>query len=190
MLRRECLVFALLLGLTPLAHARELAGINVPDSVTVGGTRLVLSGAGVRERFFLNLYVAALYLRAPAGNEANAFAQPPPKRLSLHVLWHHVSKEDLTKALRHGFERNQTPKQRKSFAARLAHFATLFTDVARGDVIDFDFFEDGTRVSINGHPRGSVPGRDFNDAVLRIWLGAKPPSEKLKDELLGKSARN
>jgi hypothetical protein len=39
-------------------------------------------------------------------------------------------------------------------------------------------------VTIAKQEKGVVPGKDFNDALLRIWLGEKPVTKGLKEKLL------
>jgi len=58
---------------------------------------------------------------------------------------------------------------------------------AKGDLLTIDFLADGTtRVAINGQPRGQpIPGADFQRALLKVWLGAKPVQGDLKKALLG-----
>jgi hypothetical protein len=46
----------------------------------------------------------------------------------------------------------------------------------------------GTRVTINGVTRITIPGADFNRALLRIWLGDRPVDGRLKQALLGNQA--
>lgn len=169
------------------AQARDVGGVSVPEKVTVAGVPLTLNGAGIRERFFFDIYVGALYVRERNQDAVALLREAPPKRMSMRVLYRHVTKDELNKAWRESFAHNLSETEQAAVASRLAQFQTLFTDVKRGDEVTLDMLDDGTHVAINGSPRGSVPGRDFNDAVLRVWLGTKPPSEKLKDALLGKS---
>jgi hypothetical protein len=48
-------------------QARELAGVKLPDSVTIADTHstLTLNGAGIRKKLFIKIYVEALYLAQP-----------------------------------------------------------------------------------------------------------------------------
>jgi hypothetical protein len=39
---------------------------------------------------------------------------------------------------------------------------------------------------MKGQVKGVIEGDDFNRAMLRIWLGPKPPSGDLKNGMLGK----
>ncbi|MGH8652227.1 MAG: chalcone isomerase family protein [Gammaproteobacteria bacterium] len=53
-----------------------------------------------------------------------------------------------------------------------------------GQTIELDYLPDtGTEVRIAGQRRGTVTGVDFNHAMLRIWLGPKPPTDDLKNEM-------
>ena len=57
------LMFAMLFfALTFSAHALELKGVKVDETAKVGGTALVLNGAGLRTKLMFKVYVAALYL--------------------------------------------------------------------------------------------------------------------------------
>jgi hypothetical protein len=50
-------------------------------------------------------------------------------------------------------------------------------------VLDF-FPNQGTVVTIAKQEKGVILGKDFNDALLRIWLGEKPVTKGLKEKLL------
>lgn len=43
----------------------------------------------------------------------------------------------------------------------------------------------GIEYSLDGTPRGTIPGDDFAAAFLAIWLGASPPNPQLRTGLLG-----
>ena len=62
-------VWVLLAGLCvtwPVA-ALQVGGVDVPEKVTVAGypQPLLLNGAGMRSKFFIDVYVGALYLPQP-----------------------------------------------------------------------------------------------------------------------------
>jgi hypothetical protein len=62
----------------------------------------------------------------------------------------------------------------------------MFPTVKEGDVIYLDYIPgSGTRVTINGENKGLIPGRDFNNALLDIWLGEEPADKSLKKAMLG-----
>ncbi|MGL5395016.1 MAG: chalcone isomerase family protein, partial [Shewanella sp.] len=45
-----------------LTHAKEVSGVQVADSITLDAQTLQLNGAGVRSKFFMDLYVGSLYV--------------------------------------------------------------------------------------------------------------------------------
>ena len=62
----------------------------------------------------------------------------------------------------------------------------VVNEVKEGDVITLDYLPNsGTQISVNGTARGTIAGADFNQALLRIWLGNKPAQDDLKKEMLG-----
>jgi long-chain acyl-CoA synthetase len=38
---------------------------------------------------------------------------------------------------------------------------------------------------VRGDDRGTIPGEEFNRALLRIWLGNQPADASLKKAMLG-----
>lgn len=178
-------VIALLILAGPLS-ALEVAGVKIDDQAQVGGTPLVLNGAGVRSKLFVKVYVAALYLSKTSQSVSDILALPGPKRVAMHFLHEVVSKEKLVAAWDEGFKKNQSEESMKPLAPRLAQFNELFQTVKKGDVITLDYIpDDGTTVSINGAGKGKIPGADFNHALLEVWLGEDPVDADLKQALLG-----
>ena len=62
----------------------------------------------------------------------------------------------------------------------------MFPAVREGDVLYIDYIPGiGTRVTVNAEKKGVIPGLDFNNAVMDIWLGEEPADGKLKKAMLG-----
>ena len=180
----------LICAVAATAHAATVDGIGVADSVPLGGTMLVLNGAGRRTKYFFNVYVAALYLRAHSHRAADVLADPGPKRLSM-TLMRHLSAGQLIDALREGLAHNSTPAELERVRAQIDALAATMAAIGgagTGDVLTIDFLPDGsTQVGRNGRPQGGpIAGRDFQRALLRVWLGPHPVQADLKDELLSR----
>lgn len=182
-----CLVAA---GLLPAAApAMEIEGVRVDEAVRVGGKELQLNGAGLRTVFIVKGYVAALYLPEKVRNAAVVLGAKGPKRLQIRPL-REVESSTFIKALNEGMRENHNEAQMERFAGRMAQLEQAMGQIGtarKGDVIDFDYTPDsGTVIAINGTPRGKpIPGEDFYQAVLRIFLGEKPVDRDLKRGLLG-----
>ena len=183
---KRCLTLVLLLCLPLAVAAREVGGIDVAEEITLAATPLTLNGAGIRDKFFFDIYVGALYLPQKTRDAAQAIAMPGPKRVLMHFLYNKVDREKLVDGWIEGFENNLTAQESRAVAERLAAFNKLFVTVTRGDRIDLDYLPgSGTRVSLNGEARGVIPGDDFFAALLKVWLGRKPADDDLKAAMLG-----
>ncbi len=168
------------------ASAIELEGVHLPEQVVVAGRTLHLNGAGVRTKFFFDIYVGALYLERPMHRARAVLDDTGAKHVRMVFLYKEVGREKLVEGWRAGFEKNQSRQAMQALGERLAAFNRMFGDARRGDEIDFDLLPDGTtRVSVNGRERGRVRGRDFQRALLAVWLGAHPADDDLKRAMLG-----
>ena len=172
-----------------LAQAVEREGVKFEPTAQVGGAALQLNGTGVRTRAIFKVYAAGLYVPQKADSAAALLSQKGPRRLSMTML-RNVDADSFAGPLNEGLRNNHTEAQLAGFKSQLETLnANLKAvgDTRKGDVVLLDFTPDvGTRLSVNGQPRGSaIPGEDFYEAVLRIWLGDKPADGDLKKRLLG-----
>ena len=168
------------------ATAREIAGVDVPPAAALGGEELVLNGAGIRVKLFMKIYVGSLYLKARQTSVDAVLSDPGAKRIVMNFLYKEVSTKKLVDAWNKGFTNNSTPAEVKALQERITRFNAMFDTVYRGDVIRLDYLPGtGTQVWINDALKGTVAGEDFSRALLKIWLGPKPPDQNLKDAMLG-----
>jgi hypothetical protein len=99
------LVAVLALGLAVPSLALDLAGVQVPDTTTLGEKTLVLNGAGLRTKVVFKVYVGALYLEQRSSDPATIIAAEAPWKVSM-AFKRDVSKKDILGAFREGFENN------------------------------------------------------------------------------------
>lgn len=183
---KPALLLVLSLSLVAPAVGKEIAGVQVPDTVTVNDQPLVLNGAGIRSRFFIKVYVGALYLQSPANDAQRVIAQAGPKSVRLHITYGEISSEQLTEALHDGFVANSAAAEIDALKTRIDRFRAMFPAVQREDVVRLDLLADGnTEIWINANKRGAISGADFQNALLKIWLGDKPADKSLKRAMLG-----
>ncbi len=181
-------LFILSMLLVIPVSAKELAGVVIPEQVTPeqGIDPLTLNGAGIRSKFFVKVYVGALYLPGKQTAVEKILAMPGAKRVSMHVLYDEVSKEKLVSGWNDGFENNNSSEELARLKERLNNFNDLFTTIKRGDLVNIDYLPGkGTRVQINNVSKGIIAGDDFYQAVLKVWLGEQPADSSLKQGMLG-----
>jgi hypothetical protein len=167
-------------------HARDVAGVVIPDTVTVADNSLQLNGAGIREKFFMDIYIGALYLPAKTPDSSAILSDTGPASVLMHILHDSISKEKITGAWSDGMHANLSDEEMQSQQATLDSFNTLFRTVQKGDIIRIDYIPaKGTEVRINNEWRGAVGGNTFFRALLKVWLGSAPVSSSLKNDMLG-----
>ncbi len=183
---RSILMISCILLLAIPARALEIAGVSIPESVTADdGATLVLNGAGIRSKFVFDIYIAQLYLEKPAAEAKEVLATDARKRMVMHFLHDKVEKAKLVEAWNEGFKNNTAADQVTALQQRIDQFNAMFGDARKGDVIILDYIPgQGTKVTIAGAEKGLIPGKDFNDAMLLIWLGDKPVTKDLRTQLL------
>lgn len=168
------------------AAALEVEGVNVAESKTVDGTRLVLNGAGVRSKFFIDLYVAALYLPSKTSDEATILKADDTQAMVLHVISGRINSDNMTEATLEGFE-NSTGGNMAPIRQEVDELLTVFADeISEGDTFELVYVPgDGVRVIKNGEVGKTIGDRAFKEALFGIWLGDEPAQGSLKDDMLG-----
>lgn len=184
------IVAALLLAAaTTLSQAVEVEGVKFDPTVQVGGQPLQLNGAGVRTRVLFKVYAAGLYVPQKSNSAATLLGQKGPRRVAIGML-RNVDADTFVGALNDGLKANLSAEQLAGFKPQIEALNANFKAIGeakKGDLIDFEFTpEAGTRIVVNGQPRGAaIPGENFFEAVLRIWIGDKPVDADLKRGMLG-----
>ena len=67
------------------AQARDVSGVKVDDTATVGGKELKLNGAGMRAIVFIKFYAIGLYLPEKKSTPAEVHAEVGPRRVSINI---------------------------------------------------------------------------------------------------------
>lgn len=181
-------VLAGLLLVATSVSAVEVEGVTLPERLVLPPDEipLVLNGAGKRSKFFVSIYVGALYLPTARGDAKAILDAVEPRRVAMHFVYDRVEAHKLRDAWEAGFVDNQDAQTLANLRERLDRFKALFGDAVAGDVVWLDFVPgQSTRVSFNGTLVDSIPGDDFNRALLAVWLGDEPADSSLKRGMLG-----
>jgi hypothetical protein len=174
------------LALTVPALARDVAGVQFPDTISVGGQELKLNGAGVRTKLFVKVYAGGLYLAEPSKDPDAIVAQDAPKRVRM-VFLRDVSKGQVMDTYREGFQKNSAGPGLEGLLAKLDQVGAGLVDLRRGGEMFVTYLPgQGTTVAAAGGKPVTVEGKDFADAMFRNWFGPKPADADLKAKLLGR----
>lgn len=186
-LLRLLAVLLALMSLPALAVV-EVRGVRFADTLSVGGQSLQLNGAGVRVKVIIDVYAAALYVPRKDHSSNVILEQNGAKSVQI-VLLRELTGEDFADAMLKGFRKNNSDTDNARYLPNLdairQHMMTLGT-VRKGAVIQINHLPGiGTRAIVDGQQRGpDIPGDDFYNALLKIWLGNHPVDSGLKEDLL------
>ncbi|NIS74689.1 MAG: hypothetical protein GTO08_05305 [Deltaproteobacteria bacterium] len=161
--------------------------MTLADTASVWGKTLSLVGAGVRTKTFLKVkvYVAGLYMETPSKEANEVIGSDQAKRMVMHFVRKEVSREKIVDGWTEGFKKN-SQESLPSLQGRIDTFNSYFEgSVKKGEEIVLTYLPGtGTEVSIRGEVKGTIEGRDFMEALFKIWFGQFPADTGLKESIL------
>lgn len=159
--------------------------VVVARTVDVGGTQLQLNGYALRKKVIFKVYVAALYVATPSNEPSAILSADTPRRMVMSFL-RGVGSNQICDAWKEGLE-NNTPDASAELKAQFETLCGYMEDIKKPEVMSFTYVPgQGTTVEVKGAAKGTIPGKEFADAILRTWIGPKPgPGDGFKRDLLG-----
>lgn len=167
------------------ARAVDLDGVRLPETVQAAGSTLRLNGAGSRVYPVLgiHIYVAGLYLTHPGASADEIIRSTDPRLLSV-TFKRDVDVDNARKAWVEGLHNNCVDPCHID-PDDLREFLTHIPAMHAGENFTMLFTRDGASIAVNGHQIGVVNKPVFAQAMLATFLGPRPASSRLKEELLG-----
>ena len=164
--------------------AGTLAGVTMPDTVSVGGQSLQLNGMGLREKFYVDVYVGGLYLPQKMTDAAAAIGLDAPKRVVMHFIYDKVTRAQMIETFEEQFGGLSGAATQRNNITKLE--AVVPELIRAGEQISFDYVPgQGTTMRYNGTGLVTIGGTEFMKLIWGIFLGPKPPTAALKAGLLG-----
>lgn len=184
---KHLFVFLLFIVSISLNAQLEVEGVKIPYTYKTDEAVLVVNGAGVREKYFLDLYIGALYLKEKTNEALKIMNADEAMCMKLHIVSGLITSEKMIESTDEGFRRstggNTTPLQ-----AKINQFKAAFNEaIKKGDIFDIVYEKaKGSCVYKNGKQIVSIPGLDFKKALFGIWLCNEAAASDLKKKLIGK----
>lgn len=196
--RRDVLGAAAATALLPWARpaqaAVELEGVDLPDTVTAYGQKLVLNGAGVRKRGYFKADVTALYLPEKRTTPDAIYKLNGVRRIQLNILREFTS-STITRIFLADFKQSATDEEFKRLIGPIGLIGAAYANVkkvSKGDIVNLDWVPGvGWLATHNGKSLTGDGGNALaiNDELayqvyLRMYIGPNAP-EELRNGLLG-----
>ena len=189
----RCALLAASCTLAAAAWAQPVtvADVKYDETTSVGGSTLLLNGAGVRYKAVFKVYTAGLYLEKKTETARDVAALKGPKRISITML-REIDSTELGKLFSRGMEDNMDRAAFSKLIPGVLRMSQIFSDhkkLQAGDQFTIDWIPGtGTVITVKGKPQGEpFKEPEFFNALMGIWLGNAPADWKLKDALLGKA---
>mgnify|MGYP002700863486 CR=1 FL=1 len=98
-----------------------------------------------------------------------------------------VSGRRIAKAMYDALQLNVSQEEAIRLEKRLQLLVTMFdSSLKKGEESYLEWVpSQGSRIVLNGVVKGIIPGKDFYDAILRIWIGDNPVGSTFKRQVLG-----
>ena len=183
----SCVLSVALTMSVSAAHADvEVKGVSVPEEVTFSGHTMVLTGVGIRTRFFVDAYVAALYLPEVSSDPDGILASGSPLDIRVTIISDMVTGDRFAESAMDGFVRSTHGDLGPIRPQVDTMIKTFRNSLDVGDVFDLVYNPDaGTEIYRNGELQEVVEGLDFRAVMAGIWLSEDPVQTSLRDQMLG-----
>ena len=181
-------VFTLLLLLPCFLSIAQtnIDGITFPDTYNAGKDKLVLNGGGTREKLWMDMYLAGLYLKEKNKDAGSIVSANSSMAIRISIVSGLITSSMMTEAVEEGFKKSTDGKQ-AIYKEQIEKFKKAFSDeIKKGDVFDILYTEEKIIVYKNNLLKVEIAGLDFKKAVFGIWLGTDPVDDDLKKGMLGK----
>jgi hypothetical protein len=190
---RAMLLMSLAMFVSLSANALKLEKYDYPEKIKQAGKDLVLNGVGLRRasRFGLSfkVYTCGLYLTEKSSDKKQILNSKEPKYIRMDYL-RRVDASDLKEGFLDAFSANcvvDCENSRKLFLP----VAESIPDMPNESAMEFWFYPDRVEYRFNGRKdvKGEVKNEGVSKNLLAEWIGDKPVSQSLQDQILGLPAK-
>ncbi|HIV71947.1 MAG TPA: chalcone isomerase family protein [Candidatus Aquabacterium excrementipullorum] len=180
--------------------AVELEGIEIEETITAYGKKLVLNGIGLRKRGYFKADVTALYLPEKRTTPEAIMKLDGIRRIQLNILREFTS-STISRIFIADFKQVATDDEFKKLIDVVGQIGAAYANVkrvAKGDVVNLDWVPGrGWMATHNGKQLagdGTVDAMAINNELayqiyLRMYIGPHAPAE-LRNGLLGLTRMN
>jgi hypothetical protein len=173
--------------LVPVAAlAITVEGTKYEDSTNVEGKTLKLVGAGLREKWFFDVYTMGVYTESGTCDPSNLINADEVKYLRLN-MHRDVSAEKMSSTIGESFEEHMPKGASAELKQQRKTFESYFKkECKEGNVLEFIYVPGkGTIMKQNGKSMGPVlAGKQFQEVLWGIYFGKDSCCDDLVEDIL------
>lgn len=183
---KNIILFVLVVITLPAFAQTKIGSVILPSTFEVGKDQLILNGGGIREKFWMSMYVGGLYLIKKNENASEIISADTPMAIKIHIVSSLITSSRMRDAVEEGFKKS-TGGNTLPFKEKIELFKKSFSDPIKvDDVFDIVYANGKITIYKNNMKKADSEGFDFKKAVFGIWLGDKPADDDLKKGMLSK----
>ncbi len=166
----------------------KVQGVTLPAKLGKEDKVCMLNGAGVRNKYFMNVYVAGLYVKTKTTNPAEVINADKPMAVRLQIISALVTQDRMAESIIEGFQKS-TKGNTKPIQKEIDMIVRVFKSepIKVGDVFDI-WYTPGVGITATKNNKKFdvlIPGLQFKKYTFGIWLCENPVDDILKDKMLG-----
>lgn len=184
-MKQALLVGALMMLAVP-ALALTVEGKNYQPTITVEDTTLNLVGAGLRKKWFFDVYTMGVYSESGSCDTTALIKDEEVKYMRIDML-RSVSAQKMAETLGEAFKNHMPKDASDELKKQQQDLMSDFKDECKeGTNIEFSYVPGvGTTFKQNGKPMGETfAGKDFQLVLWDIYLGTDTCCGGLKEGVL------
>jgi hypothetical protein len=169
-----------------LALAITVEGTKYENTVNIEGKTLKLVGAGLREKWFFDVYTMGVYTESGSCNTSQLIKTDEVKYLRLD-MHRDVSAEKMSSTIGESFEEHMPKNASAELKQQRKTFESYFKkECKEGNVLEFTYVPGkGTSLKQNGASMGPVlTGKAFQEVLWDIYFGKDTCCDDLKEQIL------
>lgn len=169
------------------SFALQLSGVNISEKESIENQELILTGAGIRKKLVIDLYVASLYGKNKI-ESLEILDSSEPVLMQLDIVSKLVGSKEMQDAIEDGFKNSVNAETLTALRGKIDEFKNSFAQEAiqKGDNFKFLGIDNKVVAFKNGREVITIEGEEFKKGLFLIWIGNKPADKNLKEKLLGK----
>ena len=177
-------ILTLLFGVNVNAQI-TIEDVTLPATLKASEKELIVNGGGLREKYFLDLYVGGLYLTSKSSDADAIIAADEAMAIRIEIVSKMISSDKMIDAIDDGME-NSTGGKTDALSSEIALFKEAFSEeIVVGDIYDIVYIPGtGTIVYKNNKKIKTIKGLKFKQATFGIWLCDDPADDNLKEGML------
>ena len=164
-----------------------VSDVKFTEELKYNNDDFVLNGAGIREKYYIDLYVLGLYLKNKSKDVNKILNANEPQLFRLVCVSSLITSEKFNNAMENAFY-DATDGHPEVYADEIRRLKIAFSGTwnVNDEFIIYYTPEKGLQLHKNNKLMDTfTSGIGFKSAIMKVWLGPQSVSESLKDQVLG-----